>query len=470
MPEPTFACRPRRETEVLPRASGSDPARVIDERYELVETIGSGGMGTVWRARDRHLAIDVAVKLVTVDEDTPPTVSRRVLVEARAAAKIRHASTVRVFGSGLTADQEPYVVMELLVGESLEERLERDVRLEPVEALKLMLPVVGAVAAAHEMGVIHRDIKPSNVFLSKESTGRVRPKLLDFGIAKHLDAAPVNVTMPGAILGTPSYMSPEQARGQADVDARSDQWSLAALLYEVLSGAPPFAGDNYNAVIAAVLVDEPRPLVGIDPELADIVMRGLRKERHERWPSMRAMGEALARWLLKRGHEHDITSAAVRMSSLFPSGGPGPSLRASANTAEGLAVPLRIEGLKAALRDSLPPRRVSRWAWGAAVVGGLTLGASSVLVGASPAASSLEGGMVAMVPRVPPLVAPAAAPIPEAAPVSATPTASASVERRPPTPRKARPTETEARAKPAPRPAPHVVGRHGMPLPSTLDL
>ncbi|HHH29248.1 MAG TPA: serine/threonine protein kinase, partial [Polyangiaceae bacterium] len=420
MSEPTFACRPRGHAEPAPRRSRPTPTRVIAERYELIEPIGSGGMGTVWRARDRHLAIEVAVKLVTVDADTPPTVSRRVLVEARAAAKIRHASTVRVFGSGLTEEQEPYVVMELLSGESLEERLERDHRLEAVDALKLLLPVVGAVAAAHEMGVIHRDIKPSNIFLSTESTGRTRPKLLDFGIAKHLDAAPVNVTMPGAILGTPSYMSPEQARGQADVDARSDQWSLAAVFYEVLAGEPPFGGDNYNAVIAAVLVDEPRPLDHIDPELGDIVMRGLRKERHERWPSMRAMGEALARWLLRQGHEHDVTASALRMSSLFPSGGPGPSLRVTANTSDGLAVPLRVAGLKAALRDSLPPRRTTRWAWAAAIVGGLTAGASSVLVGTSSPATSLEAGMVAaaIAPSAPLLVAPAS---PEASPEASPP-------------------------------------------------
>lgn len=466
MSEPTFACQPRGRTEVLPQG-GSEPERVIDDRYELIETIGSGGMGTVWRARDRHLAIEVAVKLVTVDADTPPTVSRRVLVEARAAAKIRHASTVRVFGSGLTEDQEPYVVMELLHGECLEERLERDRRLAPVDALKLMLPVVGGVAAAHEMGVVHRDIKPSNIFLSTESTGRTRPKLLDFGIAKHLDAAPIDVTMPGSILGTPSYMSPEQARGQADVDARSDQWSLAAVLYEILSGEAPFGGDNYNAVIAAVLVDEPLPLDDIDPDLARIVMRGLRKERHERWPSMRAMGEALARWLLQRGHEHDVTSAAVRMSSLFPNGAPGPSLRVTANTSDGLAVPLRIEGLKAALRDSLPPRGGSRWAWAAAIVGGLTLGASSVVVGASSQASSLEGGLAAVAVAAP-VVAPAASPIPEARPVAPAPTVSGSAEAAtPPQARKARRSKPKAKR---PSPAPHKVGRHGMPLPSTLDL
>ena len=467
MSEPTFACSPRGRTEVLPQAELAEPQRVIDDRYELIETIGSGGMGTVWRARDRHLAIDVAVKLVTIDADTPPTVSRRVLVEARAAAKIRHTSTVRVFGSGLTADQEPYVVMELLQGECLEERLEREQRLAPVDALKLMLPIVGAVAAAHEMGVVHRDIKPSNIFLCAESTGRTRPKLLDFGIAKHLDAAPVDVTMPGAILGTPSYMSPEQARGQADVDARSDQWSLAAVLYEILAGEPPFAGDNYNAVIAAVLVDAPRPLVGVDPELADIVMRGLSKERHERWSSIRAMGEALARWLLRQGHEHDVTSAAVRMSSLFPKGAPGPSLRVTANTSDGLAVPLRIEGIRAALRDSLPPRRGSRLIWAAAIVGGLTLGASSVLVGASSTASSLQGGLAAAA-VAPPIAAPAAPAVPESPMVDVAPSASVEVDAAPvraSKPRAARPAKAKAK-----RPAPHTVGRHGMPLPSTLDL
>jgi serine/threonine-protein kinase len=292
----------------------------LPAHYELREHIGEGGMGTVWRARDRTLDVDVAIKLIRSDS-TSPDAYLRLLFEARAAARIEHPSIVRVLSSGVTNEGRPYVVMEMLDGESLDTVIKRRGKMPAVEAIRLLLPLVGAVAHAHDLGVVHRDIKPSNVFLHRERGGRMRPKLLDFGIAKSTLGEDVSVTVTGAVMGTPAYMSPEQACGLRDVDARADVWALATVLYEVLTGRAAFRGNNYNAVLSAVLTSSPTPLrdlVTIDVRLARIIERGLCRNRDERWSSARSFGKALAGWLLSAGYEHDVTHSMIRASSLCP--------------------------------------------------------------------------------------------------------------------------------------------------------
>ncbi|MEZ4442839.1 MAG: protein kinase [Polyangiaceae bacterium] len=479
-PEPTFACQPRSErtTSVAPPSA---PV-ILEDQYELIEPIGEGGMGVVWRARDRRLDIDVAVKLVHAEPDA--AVSRRLLAEARAVARVTHPSTVRIYGSGMTPLHEPYIAMELLQGESLEDHLDRRGRLPAVEAVKLILPIVGAVAAAHDRGIVHRDLKPSNIFLATGPTGRMRPKLLDFGIAKHLDASPVHATMEGAILGTPSYMSPEQARGSANVDARTDVWALATVLYELLAGQPPFVGDNYNAIMSSVLVDEPVPLVGIDQALWTIIAQALQKRREDRYATARGFGEALARWLLMRGHEHDVTAAAIRQSSFFPPGGPGPSLRAPSDSHQGITLPVipRAPAVPSLGRSSdFPtdhPKPMARAPWSLVVAAGVMAGLSLTTLTyrvAQPhpavAAASLAATVpitMAPEPSSPPAVGADPEPAPEpSAQASSEPTATPAASAAPPKPRARRRRAPEPAApKPTPRPKPRGVGKHGMPLPS----
>ncbi|MCA9621801.1 MAG: serine/threonine protein kinase [Myxococcales bacterium] len=285
-------------------------------QYELLEPIGSGAMGTVWRARDHLLEVDVAIKVLRDDLDTPDA-TRRLLAEARAAARVRHRSAVTVLASGLTENGKPYIVMELLEGESLDVLLDRHGRLSAVDAVRVLLPVAGAVGAAHAAGIVHRDIKPANIFLVEESADRLRPKLLDFGVAKHIGRA-ARDGQEGLILGTPSYMSPEQAAGCGKVDARTDVWALCALLYEMLDGAPPFDGESYPALARAIMLSEPRPLDEMDPGLWAILERGLDKDPERRFPDARALGGALATWLLASGIELDVSQAPVRHSSLLP--------------------------------------------------------------------------------------------------------------------------------------------------------
>jgi eukaryotic-like serine/threonine-protein kinase len=472
---PTFHCAPRA------RGSMPPPPRVVGDQYELIELIGEGGMGVVWRARDRRLQIDVAVKLV--HPDPSPLVMRRLMAEARAAAKVRHPSAVQVHGTGQTPEGEPYIVMELLDGESLEDRLDREGVIGEAEAAKLMIPVLAAVAAAHDAGLIHRDLKPSNIFLSRVGSGRIHPKLLDFGIAKHLDSIAVDVTMPGAVLGTPSYMAPEQARGLADIDLRADVWSLAAVMYELLTGRPPFDGDNYNAVLSQVLVDEPPPLDTVEPTLAGIVMRGLHKDRNERWSDARSLGEALARWLLRRGHEHDVTSASLRQSSLFPRGGPGPSLRAMATTGDGISLsPREVAPTMPALGGiGNPTAALARSGRSAtlAVAGVMAaLIVAAAFVRSSRTATTLEthAAIYALAATAPALIvgAPQDEPSPTTSAVP-TPVASASPSATTSQRRRRRPTKpvTQATAKPktpAHTPKKSGPGRHHMPLPPKLSL
>jgi eukaryotic-like serine/threonine-protein kinase len=284
---------------------------LVSGRYRLKALLGKGGMGAVWRAHDETLDVDVALKLIhrsLVGEET----ADRLLQEARAAAKLGHSAIVRVFDFGRTKFGEPFIVMELLEGEDLGTLLERRGRLSAIRAVQTILPIVHALDAAHAKGIIHRDLKPENIFVAKEDGQRLQPKIVDFGIAK-LDHGDTRVTRTGALLGSPAYMSPEQARGD-DVDHRADIWSLCVVLYEIITGRIPFEGKNANATLYAIIANDPPPLVMFasgDDELWTILSIGLAKDPDKRWQAMRTLGEALAHWLRSRGVNDDVSGAAL---------------------------------------------------------------------------------------------------------------------------------------------------------------
>lgn len=271
-------------------------------------------MGEVWAARNLTLQAECAIKLVRAEfkEDSARS---RLFAEARASAQLVHPAIVRVFDVDETHDNEPFVVMELLKGESLAHALKRQKRLDPVVCVQTLLPIADALCFAHKRGVVHRDLKPDNVFLSNVTETQLQPKLVDFGLVKveqvELES---KLTQAGTVVGSPEYMSPEQARGQNDVDQRTDIWSFAVMLFEALSGHMPFKGDNYNALLMSIVGDEPPNLedvVRIDAKLATIVRVGLSKDRARRWQSMTDVGRALAEWLLAHDTPHDITGASV---------------------------------------------------------------------------------------------------------------------------------------------------------------
>lgn len=246
--------------------------RALADRYVVARELGSGGMGTVYRATDRTLGREVAIKVL------PPSTREylgadRFRRELQFAARLSHPHIVPLYEAG-DADGLLYYVMAYVPGETLAERLRRAGALPLAEALRLTAEVGDALQYAHEQGVIHRDVKPSNILLSRDHA-----LLLDFGVAKAMsgdsDPAGRALTATGAMVGTAEYMSPEQAAGEKRIDARTDVYALAAVLYEMLSGEPPFTGPSLQAIVARVIADPPRSVRTIRPDLPPHVERAL---------------------------------------------------------------------------------------------------------------------------------------------------------------------------------------------------
>jgi serine/threonine protein kinase len=298
------------------------PGILISQKYELIRMLGEGGMGAVWVARNIALDAHVGLKLIRAEVSrNVPGIQGRLLQEARAAASLGHPAIIRVFDFGTTERGDPFIAMELLHGENLAELLQRRGKLSAVRAVQTLLPIVDALASAHATGIVHRDLKPDNIFISREAGGRLQPKVLDFGIAKLERTVSPILTREGTVLGSPAYMSPEQARGTADVDARSDLWSICIVLYQLMTGALPFVADNNNALLWSIVEKPPVPFTELgvsEPELWSVVGRGLEKKREARWQDMFELGKALAEWLLSRGVEEDICNASLRGRWLEP--------------------------------------------------------------------------------------------------------------------------------------------------------
>src|ERR1041385_888239 len=290
------------------------PGELIAGKYELVRPLGEGGMGSVWLARNVALESHVALKLLRAELDAEDA-GERLLQEARAAARLGHRAIVRIFDFGHTPQGDPFIVMELLEGETIAALLAARGRIAPAKAVQMLLPVLDALAVAHTRGIVHRDLKPDNIFLARE-TRRTQPKIVDFGIAKVEEGTLARtLTRQGTVLGSPGYMAPEQARGSSTIDHRADIWAACVVLYECVTGEPAFQGDNYNALMRAIIEDEVVPITDLaagDAALWSILARGLKKDPAERWPSARDLGAALAEWLVSHGIETDIAGEPLR--------------------------------------------------------------------------------------------------------------------------------------------------------------
>lgn len=367
---------------------------VLAGKYRLELQLGSGGMAVVWSAYHLELESPVAIKLLRGHD---ASMARRLKLEARAAARLAHPAILRVLDVNVTDEGEPFIVMDLLSGETLGTALARG-HISALRAVQLLLPIADALAFAHEHGVVHRDLKPENVFLAVEGDV-LQPKLLDFGIAKLTDTgAAIRLTASGVALGSPSYMSPEQARGE-EVDHRSDIWSFCVLLYKAIGRKAPFRGATPQETLEAILYQEPPALplgAGVDGHLARIVLAGLEKDPAARPASMRQLGQQLARWLLLHGVSVDACGtplvakwlssdapAKPRASDAPPAREPrpAPSLRAPREPAPPSArpslKPLVADAPKSVPRRRLPPphgRRWMLWALAGVLVAGVCLG------------------------------------------------------------------------------------------------
>jgi serine/threonine protein kinase len=277
-------------------------------RYELGELVGAGGMSRVWSARDSSTGELVALKLLHGGEDMAPSVRERLLREARASRSIEHPSIVPV-REVFEYEGDPVLVMELLAGETLRQRLERERRVPLAEAARLLLPVAEALRAAHRAGIAHRDLKPENVFLQLASGGAPgapsRVRLLDFGVARFYDPPPQSGLFPitgfDALLGTLCYMAPEQATRPGDSDQRVDVWAFGVVLYEMLAGCRPIEGETLPEVYRQLLTGGIVPLEVLDPTLPDdiveVTRRFLVRNRDTRAPDLELGVQTLGRYV-----------------------------------------------------------------------------------------------------------------------------------------------------------------------------
>ncbi|MGH2545214.1 MAG: serine/threonine-protein kinase, partial [Ardenticatenaceae bacterium] len=259
-------------------------------RYTLRRKIGSGGSGAVYAAWDEKLEREVALKVMVPAPGAPPDFLERFRQEAVLTARMNHPNIVPIYDVG--EDQGIfYIAMRLLSGRSLGDLLAERGSLPPNEAIQITLPLAQALSYAHQRGIVHRDIKPANVLFDDEE----RPMLVDFGIAKALDAAGERLTLTGTTIGTPAYMSPEQAAG-GTIDYRSDIYSLGILLYQMVAGRPPFQG-NAPTVMRAHLFDMPPPPSEFRPELGrdleKVILKAIAKKPEDRFSSMDDMMDAL---------------------------------------------------------------------------------------------------------------------------------------------------------------------------------
>ena len=275
-------------------------------KYLLGKKLGHGGFGVVFRAHDSSLDREVALKFLHAEHTSTPQILQRFLQEARSAAKVAHPGIVTVYECGQIADPktgapdgQAYIAMELLVGESLTDRLARSGQLSPQVAMEIVRQVASALEAAHRAGIVHRDLKPDNIFLVQDPAVRTgeRVKVLDFGIAKLGRAASSSVqTQSMMVFGTPRYMSPEQCKSAAHVDARSDIYTLGCILFELVCGRPPFAGQPGELIAQHLLIAPPLAasiVADLPPGLGALIGEMLAKDPDARPPTMAAVMRAL---------------------------------------------------------------------------------------------------------------------------------------------------------------------------------
>jgi hypothetical protein len=264
--------------------------------YRLVERLGSGGMGVVWRAEHAALGRKAAIKMIRPELSGDAELTRRFFNEARSAAQIDHPGIVAVLDFGHHTDGSAFIVMELLSGEPLSARLARPGRLPLAETVGLARQIAATLAVVHAAGTVHRDLKPDNVFLvpDPDRPDGVRVKLLDFGVAKLQGSGQ---TRTGTLLGTPAYMAPEQCRGDREVDERADIYSLGCVLFEMACGRPPFSGDGFGAVLGAQMYEPPPRPRALDaqvaPALETLILAMLAKSAADRPQTMTAVLTAL---------------------------------------------------------------------------------------------------------------------------------------------------------------------------------
>jgi tRNA A-37 threonylcarbamoyl transferase component Bud32 len=270
----------------------------LDDKYRVVRHISSGGMGAVYEVEHRGLGKRLAAKLLKPELSKRADLLERFRREARAASAIGHEHIIEVTDLGQTAHKVPFLIMELLSGQTLSALCKAERRLEPARAVHIARQILSALDAAHARGIVHRDLKPENVFLIQRGGDPDFVKLLDFGIVKLLDEnEELELTRAGQVVGTPTYMAPEQARGEKNVDGRADLYGVGAILYRMVTGQRPYTAPNFNALLFAIAQGQlvrPRKLEpGVSPHLEAAILRAMAIDPRARFQTAAEFDEAL---------------------------------------------------------------------------------------------------------------------------------------------------------------------------------
>lgn len=403
---------------------------VFAGKYRVDRLLGEGGMGIVVAAHHLELDQTVAVKFLLDDVAKNAEGAERFRREARAAAKIQSDHVVRVLDVGLLESGERYMVMEYLDGHDLAEELRIHGTLPADVAVRYLLEALDAIAQAHAHGIVHRDLKPANLYLAKRLDGSSRVKVLDFGISKSMSQSTgeqLSLTRTSAWIGSPLYMAPEQMQSARDVDLRADIWSLGAILYELVSGQPPYPAESLPQLCNLMLTRDPQPLIELCPdvpaELNECVMRCLTRSLEQRFQTANELRSALS--ALAPGRT--TRSSAVGLAKTDVVTGQGAPSNAAA------AVGVTNGDASASQSGALPERTAAAWGgtgsgdagsrrtlWvglsAAALIG---VGAVVFLSRAPEAVPTVAGAESAPAQASPPAVPPPVAPTPSAAPPAA---------------------------------------------------
>ena len=401
---------------------------VLQDSFRLTGLIGRGGMGTVYAGTQLRLNKRVAIKLLSRDLASNEEALIRFRREAEVTSQLGHPHIVQVFDFGTAPSGEPYLVMEYLEGEDLDQRIHRAGRIRLAAVANIVKQIASALTATHARGIVHRDLKPANIFLLEVEGETDFVKVVDFGISK-VRAASLRITEESAVIGTPNYMSPEQALGQLEIDHKTDQWSLACIAYEMLAGRGPFIGESVHSLLYQVVHEEPPPLgrlvPGLPEEVETTIRRAMAKRPADRFPTVVAFSRAFTAAI--EGASVATSSSGRRVESgqnvpsksrTAPDGPGGTKLLKTASE----MLPL------AQVRARLPPRVMAAVGVTAAVVVVAAVFASRLSSGRPPKAppALTSSPRAATPPRssapvVTPLPAATPAPIPPPAPAATTP-------------------------------------------------
>jgi hypothetical protein len=384
---------------------------VLDGLYRIEGLLGEGGMGAVYEATQLRLDRRVAVKVMARELTVNPEALERFRREARVTSALGHPHIVQVSDFSVTPSGEPFLVMELLEGEDLERRLRRVGRILPGDVVSIVKQVASALAAAHAKGIVHRDLKPGNIYLLAVAGEPDFVKVLDFGISK-VRTATTKLTRTASIIGTPNYMSPEQAKGKTeDIDDRTDQWALACIAWECLSGESPFLGENVPSILFQI-VHEPPPsllpkLPGLPPQVENVLVRALAKKKEERFPSVSEFAAAMEAALTGAAEVHSATAVLPARTIRLPDSEENAPATRRSTTFEQTA------GEMDRGRHKSPTR--PKWMWGA--MGAAAAVAVTTVLWLSRSGSPPKPTTAALHPPKAAATAPASLPPPPPAPV-----------------------------------------------------